>query len=91
MAKSTTKARTVKTATSNAAKPTLAESAKAAQPQGEPTHLATPAEETAQRKEATKPVAVKEAIKDGKKDPIAKFGDPDADPVETAARRAVFG
>lgn len=65
--------------------------AQRAEPEGEHTHLATPAEEDAAREAATKPAAVKKALADGKKDPIAKFGDPDADPVATAARRAAFG
>jgi hypothetical protein len=69
----------------------LTDSAKAAEPDGTPAPLATPEQETAMREAATKPAAVKEAAKTGKKDPIAKFGDPDADPVEMTARRAVFG
>lgn len=62
----------------------------AAEPQGDHTHLATPAEADKMRKDATKPAA-KEAAKTGAKDPIAKFGDPDADPAEMATRRANFG
>jgi hypothetical protein len=75
-----------KTKTTKAA-PAKAEAA----PEGDHTHLATPAEETAMRKEATKPAAVKQAVKEGAKDPIAKFGDPGADPVDIAVRRANFG
>lgn len=83
------KAKTSRSTTNKAANTTRG--ASTAEPQGDHTHLATPGEEDAQRAAATKPAAVKQALKEGKKDPIAKFGDPDADPVETTARRANFG
>lgn len=61
------------------------------EPEGEHVDLMTPAEETKMREQATKPAAVKAALAEGKKDPIAKFGDPDADQADGAARRANFG
>ena len=89
--KSTAKAAPKAAATPKAPKPENTTRQASAEPEGEHTHLATPAEDEAQRRAATKPAAVKQAVKEGKKDPIAKFGDPDADPVETAVRRANFG
>lgn len=62
-----------------------------AEPQGDHVDLMTPAEEDKMREQATKPAAVKKALAEGKKDPIEKFGDPDADQVHTAIRRANFG
>lgn len=62
-----------------------------AEPEGENVDLMTPAEEDKMRAAATKPAAVKAALAEGKKDPIEKFGDPDADQVHTAIRRANFG
>lgn len=53
------------------------------------THLASADEETAMRKAATSPAARKAALDAGKKDPIEKWGDPDATPDQ--ARRAAFG
>jgi hypothetical protein len=76
------------TSTKKAARTTRQASA---EPQGDHKHLATPEEEDKAREAATKPAAVKQALSEGKKDPIAKFGDPDADPVEIAVRRANFG
>lgn len=63
----------------------------ATEPQGDDTHLMSADEETKMRETAVKPAAIKEGTKKGAKDPIAKYGDPDADPAETAVRRAVFG
>lgn len=57
--------------------------------EGEGTHLASANEEDAMRKAATSPAARKAALDAGKKDPIEKWGDPDAKPDQ--ARRAAFG
>lgn len=54
-------------------------------------HLANPSEEEAMRREATSPAAVKKALAEGKKNPIEKWGDPDANPDEIGARRAMGG
>lgn len=64
--------------------------ANTAQPEGEHTHLATPTEEAQMRKEATKSDAVKQALAEGKKDPIAKWGENNPN-QEIATRRANFG
>lgn len=55
----------------------------------EGTHLASVDEETKMRRAATSPAARKAALEAGKKDPLEKFGDPDAAPDQV--RRAVFG
>jgi membrane protease subunit (stomatin/prohibitin family) len=55
----------------------------------EGTHLANADEEAAMRRAATSPAARKAALEAGKKDPLEKFGDPDAEPDQV--RRAVFG
>lgn len=52
-------------------------------------HLATADEEAEMRRAATSPAARKAALDAGKKDPLEKFGDPDAEPDQV--RRAVFG
>lgn len=55
----------------------------------EGTHLASANEEDAMRKAATSPSVRKAALDAGKKDPIEKWGDPDATPDQV--RRAAFG
>jgi hypothetical protein len=59
------------------------------QPQGDHTHLATPSEEQDMRKAATSDAARKAAIAAGKKDPLEKWGDPNAAP--DSVRRAAMG
>jgi hypothetical protein len=53
----------------------------------EGTHLANADEETAMRRAAVSPAARKAALDAGKKDPLEKWGDPDATPDQ--ARRAL--
>lgn len=53
------------------------------------THLANQTEEAKMRRAATSPAARKAALDAGKKDPLEKWGDPDAAP--DAVRRAAFG
>jgi hypothetical protein len=53
--------------------------------------LATASEEAKMRKAATSPAARKAALAAGKKDPLEKWGDPDANLAEIGGRRAAFG
>src|SRR5690242_7007097 len=97
--KSTTKAATdkVNASKANVSRSTSDAPAKAAAKalvdavQTEDTHteLATPSDEAKMRKAATSPSAVKAALEAGKKDPIEKWGDPDAKP--DMVRRAAMG
>jgi hypothetical protein len=89
------KASTSKAATTASRSSATTTRAAPAQPEGEHTDLATPQEADKMKADALKPAARKAAIADGKKDPLAKYGPPDAhpdtDPAATAARRAAFG
>jgi hypothetical protein len=71
------------TAVKNAAKALVDQVETATEPQ---VTISTAEQEAAMRKEATSPAAVKAALAAGKKNPIEKYGDPDAEPVTGAAR-----
>jgi membrane protease subunit (stomatin/prohibitin family) len=90
MAKKTSAGAASRTASRRAgAKATAKTLVDAVQTADEGTHIASADEEAAMRKAATSPAARKAALEAGKKDPLEKFGDPDAEPDQV--RRAVFG
>jgi hypothetical protein len=59
------------------------------EPAGDHTRLATPTDEEKMRRDAAKPSVRKAALDAGKKDPLEKWGDPDAKPDQV--RRATAG